>query len=588
MLQMALELSLQSDNSGEGSNEVLRNDDPLATVNRLAATLGENHPVTIQSMIDLSESFSEQGRWDEAEKLELQVVEFSQNTLGEEHRTTNAAKVNLAGTYIHQNRYREAEKLLLPVIDIMQRTLGRDHEDTLTTLKFMAVVYMKQGRVREAMDLKNRVKNMDETMMQEAITMSLQQNIPKEKASSDNGTKLEKYRPGHLKYMANKAATHWELGEWGKAEQLELKVVKSRQAILGKDDPKTLMATTNLAATYRDQKRWKHAEILEQQVMESRRRTLGHRHPDTLAAMNSLAGTYTDQSKWKEAQALYREVASIRTETLGEGHDKTLSAISALATNYWYQGKLKEAENLELKLLEARRKISGNKNPHTTTVVGNLAATYASQNRFDEAEKLQEEVFETLILIQGRNHCETTSAEELLGLYRQEKVRQRNEGRLEQEVAARSENIHTTTAVSSLEATYASPGELGEFGKLQEEVLEILTPIQGRDRCEAVSAEQTLELRGVMRRSERVQEQVGVRSFKDIAHKAVTFSLVVSLFFCSFFISFIYTFFTRLVICFLPTFTIRIYDRGVMVRKWKELADGVEDVSGQSEELDQK
>jgi hypothetical protein len=50
--------------------------------------LGEDHPETLTSMANLASTYRDQGRWEEAEKLEVQVMETRNTKLGEDHPDT--------------------------------------------------------------------------------------------------------------------------------------------------------------------------------------------------------------------------------------------------------------------------------------------------------------------------------------------------------------------------------------------------------------------------------------------------------------------------------------------------------------------
>ena len=61
--------------------------------------LGEEHPNTLTSMINLASTYRNQGRWNEAEKVEIQVLEMRKKLLDAQHRNTLASMGNLASTY---------------------------------------------------------------------------------------------------------------------------------------------------------------------------------------------------------------------------------------------------------------------------------------------------------------------------------------------------------------------------------------------------------------------------------------------------------------------------------------------------------
>jgi hypothetical protein len=58
--------------------------------------LGEEHPDTLTSIDNLASTYRNQGRWKEAEELEVQVMETSSRVLGEEHPSTLTSMDNLA------------------------------------------------------------------------------------------------------------------------------------------------------------------------------------------------------------------------------------------------------------------------------------------------------------------------------------------------------------------------------------------------------------------------------------------------------------------------------------------------------------
>jgi tetratricopeptide (TPR) repeat protein len=65
---------------------------------------------------------------------------------------------NLAVTYYEQKRWEEAEKLELQVVEARKRVLGPEHPDTLTSMHNLAYTYMGQGRRREAKQLEAEAK----------------------------------------------------------------------------------------------------------------------------------------------------------------------------------------------------------------------------------------------------------------------------------------------------------------------------------------------------------------------------------------------------------------------------------------------
>jgi tetratricopeptide (TPR) repeat protein len=115
--------------------------------------LGKEHPDTLTSMTNLASTYREQGRWKEAEELQVSVIEANKRVLGEEHPHTLTGMFNLASTYRKQGRWKEAEELQVSVMEADKRVLGEEHPHTLTGMANLASTYRDQGRWKEAEEL---------------------------------------------------------------------------------------------------------------------------------------------------------------------------------------------------------------------------------------------------------------------------------------------------------------------------------------------------------------------------------------------------------------------------------------------------
>lgn len=92
----------------------------------------------------------DRGRWSEAEKLFVQVMEMSKAKLGADHPDTLSSMANLASTYRNQGRWDEAEKLEVQVMETRKTKLGADHPSTLTSIANLAFTC---GRVKVDMKM---------------------------------------------------------------------------------------------------------------------------------------------------------------------------------------------------------------------------------------------------------------------------------------------------------------------------------------------------------------------------------------------------------------------------------------------------
>jgi hypothetical protein len=76
-------------------------------------------------MNNLALTYEDQGRWAEAEKLQVQVMGTRKKVLGPEHPLTLTSMNNLASTYWNQGRWTEAEKLEVLVLETRKTELIR-------------------------------------------------------------------------------------------------------------------------------------------------------------------------------------------------------------------------------------------------------------------------------------------------------------------------------------------------------------------------------------------------------------------------------------------------------------------------------
>ncbi|KAL1965117.1 hypothetical protein VTN77DRAFT_6030 [Rasamsonia byssochlamydoides] len=233
-----------------------------------------------------------QGRYKEAEELDILVLEAKKKEVGLEHMETVECMSYLASTYEEQGRWAEAEELDRQVVELRKKLLGPEHLDTLTSISALAKTYMYLGRLDEA-----------ETLATDVL----------EKRKNKLG-------PSHLDTltaMTVLASIYTDQERWVKAEELSLHVCKLRQEKLGIEHPDTLTSMDLLARIYSGCGRYEDAEKLALQVVKGSEKQFGRNHPSTLDAKGKLASIYRDLGRWKEAESLTLQVLEVRMEQLG-------------------------------------------------------------------------------------------------------------------------------------------------------------------------------------------------------------------------------------------------------------------------------
>ncbi|KIJ99879.1 hypothetical protein K443DRAFT_8078 [Laccaria amethystina LaAM-08-1] len=105
-------------------------------------------------MANLASTYWNLGKYAEAEKLGIQVLDARNRILGVEHPDTIRAMGNLALIYYDLRNYTEAEKLEIQVLDARNRILGVEHQDTINAMRNLEVTYRCLAKYTEAEKLR--------------------------------------------------------------------------------------------------------------------------------------------------------------------------------------------------------------------------------------------------------------------------------------------------------------------------------------------------------------------------------------------------------------------------------------------------
>jgi hypothetical protein len=117
----------------------------VAAMEKRKEVLGDDHPSTLESMGNLASTYWNQGRWGDAETLQVVVMEKMKKALGDDHPDTLTSMANLASTYWNQERWKEAETLDVVVMEKRKQVLGDDHPDTLASVANLCVHVREPG-----------------------------------------------------------------------------------------------------------------------------------------------------------------------------------------------------------------------------------------------------------------------------------------------------------------------------------------------------------------------------------------------------------------------------------------------------------
>ena len=98
-------------------------------------------------MANLATTYRNQGRWDTAEELGVQVMEMSKKKLGADHPNTLTSMANLAITLESQGRDTEAIDLMEKCVSLQKFVLGESHHQFKFSSTALSQWKLEQGDV---------------------------------------------------------------------------------------------------------------------------------------------------------------------------------------------------------------------------------------------------------------------------------------------------------------------------------------------------------------------------------------------------------------------------------------------------------
>lgn len=184
-----------------------------------------HHPVCLSSMTDLASSYFEQGKYEPAEEIMVEVVD-ARKKIGREHPQTLESMSFLSRIYARRSKWNEADAYQQEIVDTRKRTLGAGHPLTLEAMSDMAELYT--GR-----------EDHDNALLWHLTISSL--------VCTDHPIKQT--------VELNLAETYRSMGRWDEAETIQKLALEKTKATHGLEHPETKRCAAELFQTYLTQNR---------------------------------------------------------------------------------------------------------------------------------------------------------------------------------------------------------------------------------------------------------------------------------------------------------------------------------------------
>lgn len=143
-----------------------RVDDALAILHEMQAEmmgeLAADDPARLKVMLDISNAFRQRHQFDEADAALAPVIALIANRFGDHHPNTLVARSELASLRTDQGRYDEAIQIRLDIIDEYQRLYGRTSPATHQQIEWLCDIYDRAGKLDDALKWRNRLAEIEQ------------------------------------------------------------------------------------------------------------------------------------------------------------------------------------------------------------------------------------------------------------------------------------------------------------------------------------------------------------------------------------------------------------------------------------------
>ncbi len=369
------------------------------------AALPESNPWLADSLEHLAELRYDQGRYRDAERLEIEALALRRELYGELDPRVGESLNDLAALADVQGRGAEALALYEQSLAVFRSTVGEQHAEYARALANRGILSFRLG------DLANA-----ETQLRQALEI--------------RHAVLPTAHPDVISNTANLAAIAELRGRSEEAERLMRQGLETQIRVLGEHHPRVARSRHNLAALLVRGDQLASAEKHYRAALTSQRQRLGEDHPALAVGINNLADLLMRRGEAAEAETFYRESLAIRRQhrvpaaELAVGLVRLANAIArqhpseaeglyreALrlpgaedpaqgveSTQLWlalgrvllWQGELEEAESLLRRSWKTRQGRDGVDAVTAAEAAAALAACLADGGQQDEARQLLE------------------------------------------------------------------------------------------------------------------------------------------------------------------------------------------------------
>ena len=318
------------------------------------------------------------GDYKEADATYKDALKACSELFGDKHYYNALILIDLSELYRKESRYQDAEKCLLDATKILS-ALSTDHPELLQTQVKLANIKCDLGQYSDARKLVESALKAQEVIFegtennhvanaQDCLGTILRQDGRYEEAQKTLEKALLTLQralgPDHMDVattMRHLAFVHEDQANFAEAEKLLIDSKGIIERNTGEDHPARATAATALAHLYLRENKLAEAEPLFKQSLDLSSKVLGEAHSVTATSAHDLGELYVKQGKFADAAIYLEKALNIDEKLYGANAPQVAADLTALATAYGAQGQSEKAAPLLQRAAAIKNVLPGGK-----------------------------------------------------------------------------------------------------------------------------------------------------------------------------------------------------------------------------------
>ena len=376
---------------------------------------------TLYLRFQLANVLRSQGRYNDARKLDSEVLDIQRKLLTERHPYTLQTAGSLAGDLRGLGRFREALELDRETYGRLKELFGEEHPTTLSSANNLAVDLRLVGDCFSARDLDQDtlVRRQEVLGPDHPYSLHSAACLARDlREAGDYAASIEMLRDilarctkvlgedgvDTLRTAKSLAVALRKNGSLVEAYDLTRATSAGYGRNYAPDDPDALACQLNLACDMSARDDPAAAYDIANGARQIYERIFGPEHPFTLAAANNVTSYLRKAGSLTEAMSLGEGTLRLMRQHLGEEHPFTMSCSVNVANCLHDLGRLDAAQKQQLDAGTRLGEALGRSHPDTLLSRADLAVTMRANGRAREAADLRQQVLEDLTLVLGPDH----------------------------------------------------------------------------------------------------------------------------------------------------------------------------------------